>query len=93
MTVQAPTARMEITGTASARDTHRQPHAAGATVQINGRTSPCRLTTQANGQYDLWPDATDSPVTITVTNNGYQPATERVPLHTDKKVTINLNLT
>jgi hypothetical protein len=93
MTVWAPTTRMEITGTSSAHGTNGNLTPWGATAQINGRTSPRRLTTRANDHYDLWRDATNSPVTITVTKNGYQPATDRVPLHADKKVTINFNPT
>ncbi|WP_327365408.1 carboxypeptidase-like regulatory domain-containing protein [Streptomyces sp. NBC_01217] len=53
---------------------------AGATVRLDAKTSSHTLTTAEDGTFALWLDARDAPLTVTVTKDGYQPATAKVKI-------------
>nr|WP_223281226.1 carboxypeptidase regulatory-like domain-containing protein [Streptomyces sp. San01] len=53
---------------------------AGATIQINGKAASYTLKTGKDGSYALWLDVHNSPLTVIVAKEGYQPTTTTVKI-------------
>lgn len=65
---------------------------AGATVQIDSRTSSYTLKTGKDGTYALWLDARGTPLTVNVAKDGYQEVVTRVKLVKGATTTGNFTL-
>lgn len=65
---------------------------AGATVQIDSRTSSYMLKTGKDGTYALWLDARGTPLTVNVAKDGYQEVVTRVKLVKGATTTGNFTL-
>ncbi|NMO50103.1 hypothetical protein HH310_02700 [Actinoplanes sp. TBRC 11911] len=78
LTIAPPKTWAEVTGTVLG-----SPGSAplgGATVQIDSWASDYTLTTDKNGHYQLWLDARNSPLTVIVAKDGYQPTVATVKI-------------
>ncbi|GHE72686.1 hypothetical protein GCM10014715_28570 [Streptomyces spiralis] len=65
---------------------------AGATVRIDGKTSSHTLKTGDDGTFALWLDARGAPLTVTVTKDGYEPATSEAKMAKGKTTTGDFTL-
>ena len=65
---------------------------AGATVQIDTWATHYTLHTDANGDYALWLDVRNNPLTVIAAKDGYQPQAVTVKLSKGKTVTATFTL-
>jgi N-acetylneuraminic acid mutarotase len=65
---------------------------AGATVQIDTWATHYTLHTDANGNYALWLDVRNNPLTVIAAKDGYQPQAVTVKLAKGKTITTNFTL-
>ena len=94
MTVTPPPTWGEVTGTVTglACNGTRTP-LAGATVEVNGRRSAWSLIAGAGGQYALWADQNQDPLSIIAQATGWQAQTAKASITAGKTTTANLTLT
>jgi hypothetical protein len=64
----------------------------GATVQVDGPTADYTLITNSDGNYDLWLDSADSPVTLIASATGWQTAFSGVAVTAGQATTTNITL-
>jgi N-acetylneuraminic acid mutarotase len=89
-TVNPPATWGKITGTVTGLGcTSGSTPIPGATVQINTWTASYTLKTDANGQYQLWLDYRNNPLTLIVAKDGWQPQTGTVNVIKKQTVTSN----
>ncbi|WP_043729229.1 carboxypeptidase regulatory-like domain-containing protein, partial [Kutzneria sp. 744] len=92
-TVKPPSTWGKITGTVtSAACKGGTPPIAGATVQIDTWAASYTLRTDANGNYVLWLDNRNNPLTLIVARDGWQPQTRQVKITKGKSVTADFAL-
>jgi N-acetylneuraminic acid mutarotase len=65
---------------------------AGATVQVDAGTASYTLRTDKNGQYVLWLDTRNNPLTLIVAKDGWAPQTRTVKIVKLKTTTANFTL-
>jgi hypothetical protein len=65
---------------------------AGATVQIDTWATHYTLHTDANGDYALWLDVRNNPLTVIAAKDGYQPQAVTVKISKGKAVTVTFTL-
>ena len=65
---------------------------AGATVQIDTWATHYTLHTDANGDYALWLDVRNNPLTVIAAKDGYQPQAVTVKISKGKTVTVTFTL-
>jgi hypothetical protein len=93
MTVTPPKTWGKITGTVSGTScSGTTGQISGATVQINGRTSSYTLKTNGNGQYALWLDYHNNPLTLITAKDSWQPQTTTVKIAKGATTTANFVL-
>jgi N-acetylneuraminic acid mutarotase len=80
LTVQPPASWGKLSGTVLGKTASGTAPLAGATVQITSWASSYTLTTKADGSYTLWLDARNSPLTVIVAKDGYQPTVATVKI-------------
>jgi N-acetylneuraminic acid mutarotase len=78
MVVNPPKTWGEITGTVTSAVDGKP--IAGATVQIDSWATSYTLKTDKNGQYQLWLDYRNNPLTVIVAKDGYQPQVRTVKI-------------
>ncbi len=90
LTVNPPSTWGKVTGTVTGVGcTSGSAPLAGATVQINTWAASYTLKTDANGQYGLWLDYRNNPLTLIVAKDGWQPRTGTVNVVKKQTVTSN----
>jgi hypothetical protein len=93
LTVKPPSTWGEVTGTiVGALCTGGTSPIPGTTVQIDTWTASYTLKTDANGQYQLWLDYRNNPLTLIVAKDGWQPQTAQVKVVKLKTVTTDFTL-
>ncbi|HEX3790843.1 MAG TPA: carboxypeptidase regulatory-like domain-containing protein [Pseudonocardiaceae bacterium] len=92
LVVKPPSTWGEITGTVTGQGTSGTAPIAGATVQIDTWASTYTLRTDANGQYELWLDVRNNPLTLIVAKDGWQPQTKTAKLTKLATITDNFTL-
>ncbi|MFH8473978.1 carboxypeptidase regulatory-like domain-containing protein [Streptomyces sp. NPDC018000] len=93
LTVNPPKTWGKITGTvAGVGCTGKSAPLTGATVQIASKTASFTLKTDKNGQYVLWLDVRDNPVTVTASKDGWEPQTRSVGIKPGKATTADFSL-
>ena len=81
MTVNPPKTWGKISGTVQYKDAAGNLHPlAGATVQITSWASSYTLHTDTSGNYQLWLDVRNNPLTLIVAKDGYAPQTATVKI-------------
>jgi hypothetical protein len=94
MTVTPPASWGEITGTVSGTSCGGTTSAlADATVQIDGSDGGQTLTTASDGGYGLWLPRKDGPLTVIVTDAGWQSVSRTVRIHAGTTTTVDVTLT
>jgi hypothetical protein len=89
-TVNPPSTWGKITGTVTGLGcTSGSNPIPGATVQINTWAASYTLKTDAHGQYALWLDVRNNPLTLIVAKDGWQPQTGTVKIVKKQTVTSN----
>ncbi|HEY0497337.1 MAG TPA: carboxypeptidase regulatory-like domain-containing protein [Kutzneria sp.] len=68
------------------------PPIPGATVQIDTWAASYTLKTDAGGNYLLWLDNRNNPLTLIVARNGWQPQTRQVKITKGRSVTADFAL-
>jgi hypothetical protein len=93
LTVNPPTTWGKITGTVTGVGcTGKSAPLTGATVQITSKTASYTLKTDKNGQYVLWLDVRENPVTVTASRDGWEPQTRKVDIKPGKATMANFSL-
>jgi hypothetical protein len=93
LTVKPPSTWGKITGTISGTLCHAGTvPIPGATLQIDTWAQHFTLKTDANGQYQLWLDVRNNPLTLIAAKDGWQPQTRQAKLAKLKTVTANFTL-
>jgi hypothetical protein len=94
MTVTPPGTWGKITGTVTGTACNgSSAPLAGATVQIDSWAQHYTLRTDAQGRYQLWLDARNSPLDLIVAKDGWQPKYKQYKLTAGKTTTANWSLT
>ncbi|MEV7238745.1 kelch repeat-containing protein [Streptomyces sp. NPDC051020] len=79
LTVNPPRTWGKITGTVTGVDCNGTPKPlTGATVQITSKTASYTLRTDRNGQYVLWLDVSNNPLTVIAAKDGWASETRSV---------------
>jgi N-acetylneuraminic acid mutarotase len=93
LTVNPPATWGKITGTVTGLGcTSGSAPIPGATVQIDTWAASYTLKTDANGQYQLWLDVRNNPLTLIVAKDGWQPQTATVKIVKKQTVTSDYHL-
>jgi N-acetylneuraminic acid mutarotase len=93
LTVNPPATWGKITGTITGLGcTSGSAPIPGATVQIDTWAASYTLKTDANGQYQLWLDVRNNPLTMIVAKDGWQPQTATVKIVKKQTVTSDYHL-
>ncbi|HEY1916511.1 MAG TPA: carboxypeptidase regulatory-like domain-containing protein [Streptosporangiaceae bacterium] len=93
LTVTPPPGWGQVTGTVTGQGCHAPAKPlANATVQLDGRHDSYTLHTAADGRYAWWLPAGDSPLTLIVQLNGWQPQTRKVTLKPHATTTASFTL-
>ena len=93
LTVKPPATWGKITGTVtSVACKGGTPPIPGATVQIDTWAASYTLKTDAVGNYVLWLDNRNNPLTLIVARDGWQPQTRQVKITKGKSVTADFGL-
>ncbi|MFH8473980.1 kelch repeat-containing protein [Streptomyces sp. NPDC018000] len=93
LTVKPPKTWGKITGTVTGVGcTGKSAPLTGATVQITSKTASHTLKTDQNGQYVFWLDASESPLTVTASRDGWEPQTQSVKIKGGRAVTADFTL-
>jgi hypothetical protein len=93
LTVRPPSTWGKITGTISGAQCHAGTvPIPGATLQIDTWAQHFTLKTDANGQYQLWLDVRNNPLTLIAAKDGWQPQTRQAKLAKLKTVTASFTL-
>ncbi|MCW3820761.1 carboxypeptidase regulatory-like domain-containing protein [Micromonospora sp. DR5-3] len=64
----------------------------GATVRITSKKATYTLKTDKNGQYVLWLDVRNNPLTVTASKDGWAPQTTSVEIEPREAITANFSL-
>jgi N-acetylneuraminic acid mutarotase len=92
-TVNPPSTWGKITGTVTGLGcTSGSTPLAGATVQIDTWAATYTLKTDKNGNYQLWLDVRNNPLTVIVAKDSWQPQTSTVKIVRKQTVTANYAL-
>ncbi|WP_406423507.1 carboxypeptidase regulatory-like domain-containing protein [Streptomyces sp. NBC_00842] len=93
LTVNPPKTWGKITGTVTGVgcDSTSAP-LIGATVQITSKTASYTLKTDRKGQYALWLDVSNNPLTVTASKDGWKPQTRSVEIKAGKATTADFPL-
>jgi N-acetylneuraminic acid mutarotase len=92
-TVNPPPTWGKITGTVTGLGcTSGSAPIPGATVQIDTWAASYTLKTDAHGQYALWLDVRNNPLTVIVAKDGWQPQTAQVKIAKKKTATSDYSL-
>jgi hypothetical protein len=92
-TVKPPTIWGKITGTVTTKDASGNlVPVAGATVEIDSWTASYTLKTDAQGNYGLWLDYRNNPLTLIVAKDGLRPQTTTVTIKQGTVTTKNFTL-
>ncbi|GAA1669558.1 hypothetical protein GCM10009765_18800 [Fodinicola feengrottensis] len=92
-TVKPPTTWGKITGTVTTKDASGAlVPLAGATVEIDSWATSYTLKTDANGNYGLWLDYRNNPLTLIVAKDGFRPQTTTVSIKQGAVTTKNFTL-
>jgi N-acetylneuraminic acid mutarotase len=89
LTIAPPKTWAEVSGTVLSGATSPL---GGATVQIDSWASDYTLTTDKDGHYELWLDARNSPLTVIVAKDGYQPTVATVKIKKGDVITHDVTL-
>lgn len=92
LTVEPPATWGKISGTVLGKSASGTTPLGGATVQITSWAAKYTLTTKADGSYTLWLDARNSPLTVLVAKDGYQPTVATVKFKKGQSVVSNFTL-
>jgi hypothetical protein len=93
LVVKPPKTWGKITGTVTGAGCTATPAPlAGATVQIGGRAASYTLKTDKNGQYVLWLDTRDNPLTLSASEDGWTQQTTSARVTSPKTTTVNFTL-
>ena len=91
--VNRPKTWGKITGTVTGAGCTGSPGPLpGATVQIDGRAASYTLKTDKNGQYVLWLDVRNNPLTVSASKDGWTRQTASVKVTPPKTVTTDFTL-
>ncbi|MFE7323736.1 S8 family serine peptidase [Streptomyces sp. NPDC057565] len=94
LTVNPPKTWGKITGTVTGVGcTGKAAPLIGATVQITSKTANYTLKTDQQGQYVLWLDVNDSPLTVTASKDGWESQTQSAKIKAGKATTADFSLT
>lgn len=92
-TVKPPTTWGKITGKVTVKDASGNlVPLAGATVEIDSWTAAYTLKTDAQGNYSLWLDYRNNPLTLIVAKDGYRPQTTTASIKQGQVTTKNFTL-
>jgi carboxypeptidase family protein len=93
LTVNPPKTWSKITGTVTGVGWVGTPAPlAATTVQINAKAAAYTLKTDRNGQYTLWLDSHDNPLTVIASKDGWTPQTASVKITPQKTTTTDFPL-
>jgi hypothetical protein len=93
LVVNPPKTWGKITGTVTGAGCTGTPGPlSGTTVEIDSRTANYTLKTDKNGQYVLWLDASNSPLTLIAAKDGWAPQTKSVKITKLKTTTADFTL-
>jgi N-acetylneuraminic acid mutarotase len=92
MTVTPPRTWGKITGTVTGASCSGAVPLAGAVVQIDTWATHYTLLTDANGNFALWLDRRNNPLTVIVAKDGWQPQTRTIKITAGQTTTANWNL-
>jgi hypothetical protein len=93
LAVNPPKTWGKITGTVTGVDcTGTLAPLTGATVRITSKTANYTLKTDKNGQYVLWLDVRNNPVTVTASKDGWALQTTSVEIEPRKAITADFSL-
>ncbi|MGO1319169.1 MAG: carboxypeptidase regulatory-like domain-containing protein [Galactobacter sp.] len=88
MTVKAPAGWGKITGVVSGEDGPLED----AVVHLDGRSYDVTLRTDKDGRYAYWMQKSNAPLTVTVSANGYIPATKKAQIISGQTSVYNFTL-
>ena len=89
MTATPPNSWGKITGTVRGAACAGQVPLTGATVQIDTWAAHYTIFTDANGNYGLWLDRRNNPLTLIVAKDGWAPQTQRVRITAGQVTTVD----
>ncbi len=93
LTVKPPTTWGKVTGKVTVKDASGNLVAlAGATVEVDSWTASYTLKTDAQGNYGLWLDYRNNPLTLIVAKDGFRPQTTTVSIKQGQVTTKNFTL-
>jgi N-acetylneuraminic acid mutarotase len=93
LTATPPRTWGELAGTVEGKACHgATAPLAGVAIQVGSAAGSWTLTTDSNGQYALWLDASDSPLSLIATDPDWQAQTATANLTARKTTTVNFTL-